>query len=73
MAEDESVVYGTKLESHLETWKDRILQKLLRPDESQKAANRLREQLLLATSIAQTHLDFINVIASEFLLNLINK
>ena len=73
MAEDESVVYGTKLESHLETWKDRILEKLLRPDESQKAANRLREQLLLATSIAQTHLDFINVIASEFLLNLINK
>ena len=73
MAEDEPVVYGTKLESHLETWKERILQKLLRPDESQKAANRLREQLVLDTSIAQTHLDFINVIASEFLFNLINK
>ena len=73
MAEDEPVVYGTKLESHLETWKERILQKLLRPEESQKAANRLKEQLVLDTNIAQTHLDFMNVIASEFLFNLINK
>ena len=72
MAENEPVVYGTKLESPLETWKERILKRLLRPDESERAANKLREQLLLGTSIAQTHLDFINIIASEFLLNLIN-
>ena len=63
--EDECVVYGTKLESQLDIWKDRILKKLLRPDESQRAAIRLREQLLLDTSIAQTHLDFINVISSK--------
>ena len=63
--EDECVVYGTKLESQLDIWKDRILKKLLRPDESQRAANRLREQLLLDTSIGQTHLDFINVISSK--------
>ena len=31
MTEDEPVVYGTKSESPLETWKERILQKLLRP------------------------------------------
>ena len=68
MAEDEPVVYGTKSESPLETWKERILQKLLRPDESQKTADRLREQLLLDTSIAQTHLDFINIIASKLIL-----
>ena len=65
MAEDEPVVYGTKSESPLETWKERILQKLLRPDQSQRAASRLREQLLLDTSIAQTHLDFINIVASR--------
>ena len=68
MAEDEPVVYDTKLESPVEIWKERILQKLLRPDQSQKAANRLREQLLLDTSIAQTHLDFINFIASKLIL-----
>ena len=68
MAEDEPVVYGTKSESPLETWKERILQKLLRPEESQKTANRLREQLLLDTSIAQTHLDFINIVASKLIL-----
>ena len=68
ISEDEPVVYGSKLESPVETWKERILQKLLRPEESQKAANRLRKQLLLDTSIAQTHLDFINFIASKLIL-----
>ena len=68
MAEDESVVYGNEFEAPLDTWKDRILKKLLRPDESQKAANRLREQLLLDTNIAQTHLDFINIVASKLIL-----
>ena len=68
MAEDESVVYGTKFESPLNIWKDRILERLLRPDESRRTADRLREQLLLDTSIAQTHLDFINIIASKFIL-----
>ena len=66
MAEDEPVVYGTKLESEFEMWKERILQKLLRPDEAQRAANILRERLLLDTSIAETHLDFINTISSKF-------
>ena len=68
MSEDEPIVYGTKLEHPLDKWKERILQKLLRPDQSQRAANRLREQLLLDTSIAQTHLDFINIIASKLIL-----
>ena len=39
MAEDEPVVYGTKLESPSHTWKDRILERLLRPDESQRTAD----------------------------------
>ena len=63
---DESVVYETRAESSVDTWKDKILERLLKPDESQRVAKRLREQLLLDTSIAQGHVEFINVIASEF-------
>ena len=69
MAEDEPVVYDTKLLSTTDTWRDRILKRLLRPEESQLSADRLREQLLLDSSIAETHLDFINIIASTFLLS----
>ena len=60
---DESVVYETKSQSAKDMWQERILKRLLRPEESQGAAVRLREQLLQDTNIAQTHLDFINTIA----------
>ena len=63
--QDESVVRESSLEPDEETWKDRILQKLLRPGESQRTAARLREQLLLDSSIAQSHLDFIQIIAGK--------
>ena len=67
MAEDESVVYGIKSQSATELWRDKILERLLRPEESQRAANRLREQLLLDVSIVETHLKFINIISSKFM------
>ena len=51
--------------SDIETWKDGILQMLLRPEDSQRRANKLREELLLETSIAQTHRDFIGTIVGE--------
>ena len=63
MVEDESVVYRNKMEVNTETWKDRIIQKLVKPEEAQTAAKRLREQFLLDTNIAQTHRDFVNAIA----------
>ena len=63
MLEDESIVGKNKMKVNAQSWKEHIIQKLVRPGESQKSANRLREQLLLNTSIAQTHLDFINVIS----------
>ena len=66
MVEDEPVVYETKSQSATDTWKERILERLLRPEESQRAANRLREQVLFDTKIAETHLNFINIIASKF-------
>ena len=67
MSEDEPVVYGIKSQSVTEFWRDKILEKLLRPEESQRAANRLREQLLLDVSIVETHLEFINVISGKFI------
>ena len=57
MYQDQSVV-----KTKTETWRERIIAKLVRPSEAQQIVNRLREQLLLDTSIAQTHLDFINTI-----------
>ena len=49
-----------------ETWKDKILQKILRPEESHRKAMELRKQLLLDQSIAKTHMDFISIIAGKF-------
>ena len=63
--QDDSVVRESTLDSDTETWKERILQKLLRPVDTQLKATRLREQLLLDTRIAQTHLDFIGTIVGK--------
>ena len=63
MQHSDAVVHKDKLEINTENWKKRIIQKLVNPVETQRAATRLREQLLLDTSVAQTHLDFINTIA----------
>ena len=63
MQQDEPVVH----KSELEGWKERIIQKLVKPDGARQRANTLREKLLLETSIARTHLDFINVIAGNYL------
>ena len=43
MTEDESVVYGIKSQLATDMWRDKILQRLLRPEESQRPANRLKE------------------------------
>ena len=65
MIEDESIVGKNKLKINAETWKERIIQKLVRPVESQQFAKRLRDRLLMDTSIAETHLKFINIIAGK--------
>ena len=67
MIEDEPIVGKNKLTVNAESWKERIIEKLVRPAEAQKAAKRLRERLLAGTNVAQTHLDFINVIAGTLL------
>ena len=67
VSQDDSVVRESSTEPEAETWKDRILQKLLRPEDSQRRANRLKEALLLDTSIAQTHLDFTRIITGKII------
>ena len=65
MQQDEPVVQKNESEVNTKTWKERIIQKLITPDVARQRANTLREQLLLDTSIARTHLDFINTIAGK--------
>ena len=65
LAQIDSMVQEPALVSDPDTWRDAIIKKLVKPEEAQRAANRLREQLLLDKSIAQTHLDFIKAITSE--------
>ena len=59
MQQDEPVVH----KSEFEIWKERIIQKLIKPDMARQRANNLRKELLLVTSITKSHLDFINTIA----------
>ena len=66
LIEDEPIVGKNKLKVNAESWKERIIQKLVKPEESQKTAKRLRDKLLLDVTIAQTHLDFINNIAGTY-------
>ena len=66
MMEDETIVGKNKPKANAKSWKERIIQKLVKPEESQQTARRLREQFLLDTSIARTHLDFINTIAGRY-------
>ena len=63
----ESIIQESILDSDTEIWKEGILQKLLKPEDSQRRADRMREQLLLDTSIAQTHLDFIRTLLGKIL------
>ena len=62
--QDEPVVYKDESDVYNSIWKERIKQKLVKPEGARQRANTLREQLL-DTSIAQTHLDFINTIAGN--------
>ena len=64
------IVHPDRNESLVETWKDEILRKILRPEESHRKALELRKQLLLDRSIAQTHMGFISTIAGKFRTNI---
>ena len=65
VCQDESIVKESALQPDINMWRQGILQKLLRPEDSQRMANRLREEILLDTSIAQTHMDFIGIIVGK--------
>ena len=67
IAQNESVVQESSLESDEETWKDKVIRKLVKPEDSQGIAIMLREQLLLDTKITQAHLDFTKIICGKIL------
>ena len=67
ITQDKSVVNESSAESKEKTWRYTIIQKLLRPEESRRTATRLRDQLLLDSSIAQSHIDFTKIVAGEIL------
>ena len=46
----------------VETWKERLIQKIVNPHEALGATKELRKMLLLDTNIASTHLDFIQTV-----------
>ena len=47
----------------VETWKERLIQKIVNPNEALGTTRELRKMLLLDTDIASTHLDFIQTVA----------
>ena len=47
------------------TWKERLIQKIVNPQESQHMAKELRKFLILDTQIASTHLEFIQNVAGK--------
>ena len=61
----ESIVQESKLESQEKVWKEKIIEKLVQPEQSHRYAVRLREYFLLDTSVAETHLELIKTITGE--------
>ena len=52
----------------VETWKERLIQKIINPHEALCTTRELKKMLLLDTNIASTHLDFIQTVAGMPLL-----
>ena len=50
----------------VETWKERLIQKIINPHEALSTATELRKMLLMDTNIASTHMDFIQTVAGMF-------
>ena len=63
----EYTIHESKLDFDSERWTEIIIEKILRPEDSQLKATKMREQLLLDTSVTQTHLDFIKTIVGKIL------
>ena len=63
MAKGESSLVESGSDS--EIWSKHIIGKIMNPEEAQRRASSLREQLLLDVIIASTHLDFINIVAGR--------
>ena len=65
MIEDEPIVGRNVSKINAQHWKERIIDKLVKPAQAQKAANRLRERLSTDLNIAQTHLEFCSIVSGR--------
>ena len=69
IGEGEAIVHDVtgNLWNDSRVWSKRIIQKISDPAEAQKCAQSLRTTLILDTSIATSHLEFIRLVTGELL------
>ena len=69
VGEGEAIVYDTtgNLRNDSRVWSEKIIQKISDPAEAQNCAKLLRTTLILDTSIATSHLEFIRLVTGELL------
>ena len=68
MGEGEAIVYNTtgSLQNDSEVWSEKIYQKISDPQNAQMMAQSLRGTLLLDTSIASSHVEFIKMVTGRY-------
>ena len=68
LGEGEAIVYNTtgNLRNDSKVWSERIIQKIRDPDQAQIMAQSLRGTLLLDTSIAASHIEFIKIVTGKY-------
>ena len=68
LGEGEAIVYNTtgNLLNDSKVWSERIIQKIRDPEQAQILAQSLRGRLLLDTSIAASHMEFIRIVTGKY-------
>ena len=70
VGEGEAIVYNTTgiLQNDSKVWSEKIYQKISDPQNAQIMAQSLRGTLLLDTSIAASHIEFIKIVTGTYLI-----
>ena len=68
LGEGEAIVYNTtgNLRNDSKVWSERIIQKIRDPGQAKIMAESLRGSLLLDTSIAESHIEFIKIVTGRY-------
>ena len=65
---EEPIVWDNKgFSKDVTTWKERLIQKITKPEDAQNTTKELRKMLLLDTQIASTHLNFVKYMTGGYL------